>query len=92
LVDWYYKKFALTCFSQIRFAIKLESLESQPCTTEQFSYRSFHKKNLKLCINILADNGYSLEVTSNEINKLKKLFVHKNKFMYRSISADNIEM
>jgi len=44
----------------------------------KLSHPSFHKKNLELCIKLLLDNGYPLNLIFNRINsRLKKLFVQK---------------
>jgi len=42
------------------------------------SHPSFHKKNLELCIKLLLNNGYPLNLIFNRIKlKLKKLFVQR---------------
>jgi len=44
------------------------------------SHSLFHKKNLELVINLLLDNGFSLNIIFNKINiRLKKLFNSKLK-------------
>jgi len=42
------------------------------------SYLNFHKKNLKLIIDVLLDNDFPLNIIVNKINiRLKKLFNSK---------------
>jgi len=54
-----------TIYSLVDHAIKL-------------SHPSFHEKNLKLCIELLLNNGYPLDLIFNKINlRLRKLFVHR---------------
>jgi len=56
-----------TIFGLVDHAIKL-------------SHPSFYGKNLNLCIKILLDNGYPLDLIFNKINlRLKKLFVLRTK-------------
>jgi len=51
----------------------------------KLSHPSFHQKNLELCIRLLLDNGYPLDLIFNKMNlRLKKLFVQ------RRITADSI--
>jgi len=41
-----------------------------------------HLQNIELCFNILLDNGYSLDLVLNIINKtLKFIFVNKARFL-----------
>ena len=53
------------------------------------SHPYFHQKNLELCINILLDNGYPLEVIFNKINlRLKTLY--NGKLSYTSDTRHGI--
>jgi len=54
-----------TIYSLVDHAIKL-------------SHPIFHEKNLRLCIKLLLDNSYPLDMIFNRINsRLKKLFVYR---------------
>jgi len=53
----------------------------------KLSHPIFHEKNLTLCIKLLLDNGYPLDLIFNKINiRLKKIFVQ------RTTTAKNLDI
>jgi len=55
----------------------------------KLSHPSFHEKNLRLCIKLLLDNGYPLDLIFNKINlRLKKLFVHRSEATLGTTNID----
>jgi len=93
IIDWFHKKNFFEEISVIFFQITRFATKSIYSLVDQaifLSHPSFHKKNFKLCINILMDNGYSLETIFNTINRrLKKLFVQRVK---PATSANNFDI
>jgi len=79
-VDWFHKDtFSgryLSFFSHNPLCHKIGTIYSLLDRAILLSMPHLHKKNIELCIKLLMDNGYPLELIFNTINRrLKKLFV-----------------
>jgi len=82
VTDWFHKTtFSgryLSFFSNHPISHKIGTIYGLVDHAIKLSHPSFYEKNLNLCIRILLDNGYPLDLIFNKINlRLKKLFVQK---------------
>jgi len=82
ITDWFHKSIFsgryLSFYSNHPICHKVGIIYSLVERAIKLSHPSFHKKNLELCIKLLLDNGYPLNLIFNKINlRLKKLFVDK---------------
>jgi len=81
IIDWYHKKsFSgrfLSFYSHHPICHKVGTIYGLIDHAILLSHPSFHQKNIKLCVQLLIDNGYPLKLIFNTINRrLKKLFVN----------------
>jgi len=96
ITDWFHKKtFSgrfLSFFSNHPTCHKIGTIYSLVDHAIKLSHPSFQEKNLRLCVKLLLDNGYPLELIFNKINsRLKKLFVHRSGTLLGEANADTNE-
>jgi len=94
ITDWFHKStFSgryLSFFSNHPTCQKTGTIYSLVDHAIKLSHPTFHEKNLRLCIKLLLDNGYPLNMIFNKINlRLKKLFVHR---VTKSLSVTNTDI
>jgi len=94
ITDWFHKStFSgryLSFFSNHPTCHKVGTIYSLVDHAIKLSHPTFHEKNLGICINLLLDNGYPLNLIFNKINsRLKKLFVHRTVTIPNVINTDN---
>jgi len=82
VIDWFHKEtFSgsyLSFYSSHPFCHKIGSIFSLVDRAVLLSHLTFHRKNLKLVVDLLLDNGFLLNIIFNKINiRLKKLFNSK---------------
>jgi len=93
VTDWFHKTtFSgryLSFFSNHPISHKIGTIYGLVDHAIKLSHPSFYEKILNLCIKILLDNGYPLDLIFDKINlRLKKLFVHKTNNAIDSIDAN----
>jgi len=86
IIDWFHKEtFSgryISFFSSHPLCHKTGSIYSLVDRAVLLSHPTFHRKNLKLVIDLLLDNGFPLNFIFNKINiRLKKLFNSKLKYL-----------
>jgi len=96
ITDWFHKKtFSgrfLSFLSNHPICHKIGTIYSLVDHAIKLSHPSLQEKNLRLCVKLLLDNGYPLELIFNKINsRLKKLFVHRSGTLSDETNADTNE-
>jgi len=92
VIDWFHKEIFsgryLSFYSSHLLCHKIGSIFSLVDRAVLLSHLTFHKKNLKLVINSLLDNGFYLDIIFNKINiRLKTLF--NSKLQYHSNTQES---
>jgi len=93
ITDWFHKSTIsgryLSFFSNHPTCHKVGTIYSLVDHAIKLSHPTFHEKNLRLCIKLLLDNGYPLDLIFNKINsRLKKLFAHRTVTTSNVINTD----
>jgi len=82
VTDWFHKTtFSgryLSFYSNHPFSHKIGTIYGLVEHAIKLSHPFFYEKNLKLCIEILLNNGYLLSLIFDKVNTRKKLFVQKS--------------
>jgi len=72
IIDWFHKKTFfgryLSYFSNHPICYKIGTIYNLVDRAILLSHPMFHKKNLKICIEMLRDNDYPLDLIFKEIN------------------------
>jgi len=94
ITDWYQKKTSsgryLSFHSNHPINHKVGTINNLIDRAVKLSHPSFHSKNLRLCIRMLLDNGYPLELIFNKINtRLKKIFTFSGNPLVNTTNNNN---